>query len=71
MYFQVISFKKNPVVISTVCVLAGLLLVMVFVAYYWDKHDLKRVKYIPLCGKNAGYKYEVTVITGRQIGAGE
>ena len=33
--------------------------------------DVQRISTIPLCGKDGSFKYEVTMVTGRQIGAGE
>lgn len=36
-----------------------------------DQSSLERISSIPLCGKDGSFKYEVTVITGRQPGAGE
>jgi hypothetical protein len=59
------------VVIGTVCALAGVLLIMLFLARYWDRCDLEKVSRITMCGKNASYKYEITMMTGRQIGAGK
>ena len=68
---QKMDFSKNPVVISAVCVLAGLLTVVFLFARRWDQLDTVKVSKMPLCGKDAAYKYEVTVITGRQLGAGK
>ena len=44
---------------------------MAVVCVKLDILDVKRISTIPLCGKDGSFKYEVTVVTGRQVGAGK
>ena len=41
------------------------------IAIHWDRQDLRNISIVPLCGKDGSFKYEITVVTGRQRGAGE
>ena len=45
--------------------------VSVIICRKLDQSNLERISSIPLCGKDGSFKYEVTVITGRQPGAGK
>lgn len=69
--FQKIDFANNPVAIITCSVILGLYIIMVIASRKLDMMDVKRISVIPLCGKDGSFKYEVTIVTGRQPGAGK
>lgn len=46
-------------------------LVIVLICRQLDKADLVRIATIPLCGKDGSYKFEITMVTGRLVGAGK
>ena len=69
--FQHIDISANPVAIITCSIILGLYIVIVIVCKRLDIMDVQRISTIPLCGKDGSFKYEVTMVTGRQIGAGE
>ncbi|XP_076458276.1 polycystin-1-like [Babylonia areolata] len=60
----------NPVTLIAVCTILALYIVGVIVCRHLDRADLRRISLVPLCGRDGVFKYHITVITGRQIGAG-
>ncbi len=67
---QHLNLQDNPVVMIMVSVIAGLYLIVLIWAKRRDMKDLRQISVVPLCGKDGSFKYEITVITGRQRGAG-
>lgn len=57
-------------VIILVSAILGLYIICVVLAYRWDSQDRRKLASIPLCGRDGLYKYEITVVTGRRLGAG-
>lgn len=68
---QRIDFASNPVAIITCSVVLGLYIIVAIACRKLDIMDIKRISLIPLCGKDGSFKYEVTIVTGRQPGAGK
>ena len=56
--------------IITCSVILGLYIIVAIVCVKLDIMDVRRISTIPLCGKDGSFKYEVTTVTGRQVGAG-
>ena len=48
---------------------AGYIITLVW-AFKRDKEDVRKLSYIPLCGRDGAFKYEVNVVTGRYGGSG-
>ena len=69
--FQRLDIPSNPVAIIACSVILGLYIVLMIVCKKLDIMDVQRISTIPLCGKDGSFKYEVTMVTGRQVGAGE
>ena len=69
--FQRIALARNHIVTVTCGVVAVMYLLMVVLARRWDRLDRCRVGVLPLCGKNGRFKYELTIVTGMQFGAGK
>ncbi|XP_077979376.1 polycystin-1-like [Glandiceps talaboti] len=62
--------NTSIVAVITLCAVSAIYLVAVLVARWRDGVDLRRVGIVPLCGKEASFKYEITVKTGMRRGAG-
>ncbi|XP_067672234.1 polycystin-1-like [Haliotis asinina] len=65
-----LDLSANPVVMIAVGIILFVYIIVVLICRKLDRMDLHRVTQIPLCGKMGHYKYEVTVVTGRKMGAG-
>ncbi|XP_071105933.1 polycystin-1-like [Haliotis cracherodii] len=65
-----LDLSTNPVVMIAISMILFVYMVVVLICRKLDRMDLQRVTRIPLCGKMGLYKYEVTVVTGRKMGAG-
>ncbi|KAH9495437.1 hypothetical protein Btru_015106, partial [Bulinus truncatus] len=65
-----LDLSTNPVVFIAVAIIFCVYLITAIICKYFDIMDLKRITHIPLCGRNGEYKYKVTVVTGRLLGAG-
>ncbi|XP_062602087.1 polycystin-1-like isoform X2 [Saccostrea cucullata] len=65
-----LDLSDNPVVFITCSVIFVIYVVAVIVCRRMDKIDLDRIATIPLCGKDGSFKYQITVITGRDRGSG-
>ena len=70
-FVQRLDLANNPVVVILVSVIAAIFIVVAVWARQVDVHDLHHISVVPLCGRDAAFKYEVTVITGRNRGAGK
>ncbi|KAL3876004.1 hypothetical protein ACJMK2_033893 [Sinanodonta woodiana] len=68
--FAKLDVAANPIAVITCSLLLFLYIVMVIVCALLDRMDMKRISLVPLCGKDGSFKYEITVVTGRQAGAG-
>ncbi|KAK3612214.1 hypothetical protein CHS0354_039486 [Potamilus streckersoni] len=68
--FAKLDLAANPIAVITCSLLLFLYIVMVIVCALLDRMDMKRISMVPLCGKDGSFKYEITVVTGRQAGAG-
>ena len=71
LFFQNLDLFTNPVVFVTCSLIFVVYVVSVIICRRLDQSNLERISSIPLCGKDGSFKYEVTVITGRQPGAGK
>ncbi len=69
--FQNLDLATNPVVMIAISIIIFVYLVLVFAFWKMDRLDLKRISMIPLCGQDGSHKYEVTVVTGTPLGAGQ
>ncbi|KAK0047965.1 polycystin-1 [Biomphalaria pfeifferi] len=65
-----LDLTTNPVVFIAVAIIFCVYLIIAFICGYFDRMDLKRISRIPLCGRDGGYKYKITIVTGRSFGAG-
>ncbi|CAL1530708.1 unnamed protein product [Lymnaea stagnalis] len=65
-----LDLAANPVVFIAVAVIFGVYIIAVILCRYFDMEDLKRISRIPLCGRDGDYKYQISIVTGRCIGAG-
>lgn len=69
-WLQKLELGLNPVTLAVICSILGVYIVLAIVCCCLDRSDLRRISLLPLCGRDGFFKYHVTVITGRQIGAG-
>ena len=69
--FKALELGVNPAVMVAVSTILLIYVIGVIVCRYLDRQDLRRISTVPLCGRDGQYKYYITVITGRQVGAGE
>lgn len=69
-FLQHLDIPSNPVAIITCSVILMVYIIAVIICKKMDIMDVRRISTIPLCGKDGSFKYEVTIITGRQVGAG-
>ncbi|KAJ8318729.1 hypothetical protein KUTeg_003820 [Tegillarca granosa] len=65
-----IDLNSNPIAFITCSIVFIVYVVAVFVCRKMDQLDLDRISVVPLCGKDGSFKYEITVVTGRKMGAG-
>ncbi|XP_052069619.1 polycystin-1-like isoform X1 [Mytilus californianus] len=65
-----LDLVNNPVVFVTCSLIFVVYVIAVIICRRLDRSNLERISSIPLCGKDGSFKYEVTVVTGRQPGAG-
>ena len=63
--------NSSPLVLITVLTLTAVYLVVAALGRRWDLMDLRRISFVPLCGKDGPYKYEVLLVTGSRKGAGQ
>lgn len=68
---QRIDLNSNPIAFITCSLVFIVYIVAVFVCRKMDQLDLDRISVVPLCGKDGSFKYEITVVTGRKMGAGK
>lgn len=57
-------------VFITCSVILVIYIVAVIVCRRMDKYDLDRIATVPLCGKDGSFKYQITVVTGKNRGSG-
>ena len=62
---------ENSVAIIVISCIVLAYLVALLWAYNKDKTDLSKISFIPLCGRDGAFKYEVIVVTGRYGGSGD
>ncbi|XP_060076676.1 polycystin-1-like [Ylistrum balloti] len=67
---EFIDLYTNPVVFVTATIIFVVYIVAVIISRRLDLRDLERISSVPLCGKDGSFKYEITLVTGRQRGAG-
>ncbi|XP_064606461.1 LOW QUALITY PROTEIN: polycystin-1-like [Liolophura sinensis] len=65
-----LDVANNPVALITCSILLASYILLVIICRRQDLKDLKRISRVPLCGIDGAFKYEVTVVTGRQMSAG-
>ena len=68
---QGLELGLNPVALVAVGTILLVYIIGVIFCRRLDQLDLRRISVVPLCGRDGVFKYHITVITGRQIGAGE
>jgi polycystin 1 len=69
-FLQDLDLSNNPVVFITCSIIFVIYVVAVIVCRRFDKIDLDRIATVPLCGKDGSFKYQITVVTGRDRGSG-
>nr|XP_006822225.1 PREDICTED: polycystin-1-like [Saccoglossus kowalevskii] len=69
-YTVIRNSDSNPITVITCCALFAIYIVAVFIARWRDSIDLRRIGIIPLCGKEASFKYEISIKTGMKRSAG-
>lgn len=69
--FQGLELGLNPVALVAVGTILLIYIIGVIFCHRLDRSDLRRISMVPLCGCDGAFKYHITVITGRQIGAGQ
>ncbi|XP_033754437.1 LOW QUALITY PROTEIN: polycystin-1-like [Pecten maximus] len=67
---EFIDLYTNPVVFVTSAIILVVYIVAAIISRRLDLRDLERISSVPLCGKDGSFKYEITVVTGKQRGAG-
>ncbi|OWF55928.1 Polycystin-1 [Mizuhopecten yessoensis] len=67
---EFIDLYTNPVVFVTCAIIFVVYLVATIISRRLDLRDLERISSVPLCGKDGSFKYEITVVTGKQRNAG-
>ncbi|XP_070182767.1 polycystin-1-like [Littorina saxatilis] len=60
----------NPVTLVAVGTILLIYIIGVIVCRHLDRWDLQRISVVPLCGRDGIFRYEITVLTGRHVGAG-
>jgi len=60
----------NAVVISSVVLLAVLIVVALTLSRYWDVVQRRSYNTMPLCGLDAPFRYQLLVVTGKRPAAG-
>ncbi|XP_069125629.1 polycystin-1-like [Argopecten irradians] len=67
---EFIDLYTNPVVFVTSAIIFVVYIVAAIISRRLDLRDIERISSVPLCGKDGSFKYEITVVTGKQRGAG-